>query len=51
MRKPEALHETFSYHPAYYHFVEQEEVTIDYHENGPQNSRGFRALKVWLALR
>jgi aromatic-L-amino-acid/L-tryptophan decarboxylase len=51
VRKPEALHETFSYHPAYYHFVEQEEATIDYHEYGPQNSRGFRALKVWLALR
>src|SRR6266566_1829256 len=50
VRKPEALRETFSYHPPYYHFVE-EPSTIDYHEYGPQNSRGFRALKVWLALR
>ena len=50
VRKPEALRETFSYHPPYYHFAE-ELSTIDYHEYGPQNSRGFRALKVWLALR
>jgi glutamate/tyrosine decarboxylase-like PLP-dependent enzyme len=39
---------TFSYHPSYYHFGE--DVT-NYFEYGPQNSRGFRALKVWLALR
>ena len=51
VRKPEALRETFSYHPPYYHFADQDEPTIDYHEYGPQNSRGFRALKVWLALR
>src|SRR5712691_5890033 len=51
VRKPEALRETFSYHPPYYHFADQSEPTIDYHEYGPQNSRGFRALKVWLALR
>ena len=24
---------------------------MNYYEYGPQNSRGFRALKVWLALR
>lgn len=50
VRKPEALREAFSYHPPYYHFGE-EASTIDYYEYGPQNSRGFRALKVWLALR
>jgi glutamate/tyrosine decarboxylase-like PLP-dependent enzyme len=50
VRKPDALRETFSYHPPYYHFGE-DASTIDYHEYGPQNSRGFRALKVWLALR
>jgi aromatic-L-amino-acid decarboxylase len=50
VRKPEALRDTFSYHPPYYHFAE-EPSTIDYNEYGPQNSRGFRALKVWLALR
>ena len=45
------LLETFSYHPEYYHFDghEDEELT-NFYEYGPQNSRGFRALKVWLAL-
>jgi aromatic-L-amino-acid/L-tryptophan decarboxylase len=43
-----ALPAAFSYHPPYYHFGEQVTNFLDY---GPQNSRGFRALKVWLALR
>jgi glutamate/tyrosine decarboxylase-like PLP-dependent enzyme len=51
VRNPEALHDAFSYHPPYYHFADQADPTIDYYEYGPQNSRGFRALKVWLALR
>ena len=51
VRNPEALRDAFSYHPPYYHFADHAELTIDYHEYGPQNSRGFRALKVWLALR
>jgi glutamate/tyrosine decarboxylase-like PLP-dependent enzyme len=38
----------FSYHPSYYHFDDEVTNYVDY---GPQNSRGFRALKVWLALR
>ena len=37
----------FAYHPPYYHFNEQMTNFVDF---GPQNSRGFRALKVWLAL-
>ncbi|MEE8349751.1 MAG: aspartate aminotransferase family protein [Acidobacteriota bacterium] len=41
------LPETFSYHPSYYHFGDE---AINYVDHGPQNSRGFRALKVWLAL-
>lgn len=41
------LRNAFSYHPAYYHFDEQ---FVNYFDYGPQNSRGFRALKVWLAL-
>ena len=36
-----------AYHPAYYHFGVE---AINYFDLGPQNSRGFRALKVWLAL-
>jgi aromatic-L-amino-acid/L-tryptophan decarboxylase len=49
VRDPEALRAAFSYHPPYYHF--EEERATNYVDYGPQNSRGFRALKVWLALR
>jgi aromatic-L-amino-acid/L-tryptophan decarboxylase len=48
VRDPEMLRAAFSYHPPYYHFDERATNYVDY---GPQNSRGFRALKVWLALR
>jgi aromatic-L-amino-acid decarboxylase len=48
VRDAEALRAAFSYHPPYYHFAERATNYVDY---GPQNSRGFRALKVWLALR
>jgi glutamate/tyrosine decarboxylase-like PLP-dependent enzyme len=48
VRDREMLRAAFSYHPPYYHFEEQLTNYVDY---GPQNSRGFRALKVWLALR
>ncbi len=48
VRNPAALRAAFAYHPPYYHFEEQATNFVDY---GPQNSRGFRALKVWLALR
>ena len=48
VRDANALREAFAYHPAYYHFEEHATNYVDY---GPQNSRGFRALKVWLALR
>jgi aromatic-L-amino-acid/L-tryptophan decarboxylase len=47
VRDPEKLREAFSYHPPYYHFGVE---AINYFDLGPQNSRGFRALKVWLAL-
>jgi aromatic-L-amino-acid/L-tryptophan decarboxylase len=43
-----ALRNAFSYHPPYYHFGVEATNYVDY---GLQNSRGFRALKVWLALR
>ena len=48
VRDAEKLRQAFSYHPAYYHFDDQ---VVNYFDYGPQNSRGFRALKVWLALR
>src|SRR5690606_12518483 len=52
VRDQEALRGTFAYTPPYYHFERAEQVPPpNYYELGPQNSRGFRALKVWLALR
>jgi aromatic-L-amino-acid decarboxylase len=52
VRNPATLIDTFSYHPTYYKFEEAaEEGPTNFYEYGPQNSRGFRALKVWLGLR
>ena len=48
VRDPQMLRAAFAYHPPYYHFEERVTNYVDY---GPQNSRGFRALKVWLALK
>jgi aromatic-L-amino-acid/L-tryptophan decarboxylase len=48
VRDADKLRSAFAYHPAYYHFDDQ---VVNYFDYGPQNSRGFRALKVWLALR
>ena len=48
VRDPAALRLAFAYHPPYYHFHEEAANFVDC---GMQNSRGFRALKVWLALR
>ena len=47
VRNPAALRDAFSYHPPYYSFGGE---VLNYFDIGPQNSRGFRALKVWLAL-
>lgn len=44
------LIETYSSHPVYYNFGNDEPLTQNYYEYGLQNSRGFRALKVWIAL-
>jgi glutamate/tyrosine decarboxylase-like PLP-dependent enzyme len=52
VRDPGHLVDAFSHHPAYYNFTGgEDDPQINYHEYGPQNSRGFRALKVWLAIR
>jgi len=48
VRDPEQHRAAFSYHPPYYHFGVEATNFVDY---GPQNSRGFRALKVWLGLK
>jgi len=47
VRDPAALRNAFSYHPPYYSFDAE---ATNYYDLGPQNSRGFRALKIWLAL-
>ena len=51
VRDRQVLVETFGYRPPYYHFDNAEEPPVNFYELGPQNSRGFKALKVWLGLR
>ncbi len=51
IKDPKYLTDTYSAHPDYYNFdAHDEEQVLNYYEYGFQNSRGFRALKVWLAL-
>ncbi|MDP9040584.1 MAG: aminotransferase class V-fold PLP-dependent enzyme [Bacteroidota bacterium] len=51
VKDPNHLTETFSSHPVYYNFsVEDGPAGINFYEYGLQNSRGFRALKVWASL-
>jgi aromatic-L-amino-acid/L-tryptophan decarboxylase len=52
VRDRKLLRDAFVFHPPYYPEVEQgADAPVFFHELGPQNSRGFRALKVWLGLR
>ena len=52
VRDPASLTNAFSFHPEYYRFEEDDgDPRVNFYEHGVQNSRGFRALKVWLALR
>ncbi|HTV00427.1 MAG TPA: aminotransferase class V-fold PLP-dependent enzyme [Luteitalea sp.] len=48
VRDAACLRDAFSYHPPYYHF--DDDHGTNFVDLGPQNSRGFRALKVWLML-
>ena len=51
VKNPNHLLETYSSHPVYYNFGNNDEtLSQNYYEYGLQNSRGFRALKVWLTL-
>ena len=51
VKNQQHLMDTYSSHPAYYNFNSTgEEPAFNYYEYGLQNSRGFRALKVWMAL-
>ena len=51
VKNPKHLIDAYSSHPEYYNFsLTEEGESLNYFEYGLQNSRGFRALKVWLAL-
>ena len=51
VKNPQHLVDAYSAHPVYYNFDNTAgEPTLNYYEYGFQNSRGFRALKVWMAL-
>ncbi|MGI0108248.1 pyridoxal phosphate-dependent decarboxylase family protein [Salinimicrobium sp. WS361] len=51
IKNPQHLLDTYSSHPEYYNFDRSgKEKTQNFYEYGLQNSRGFRALKVWLSL-
>ena len=43
--------DTFSFTPTYYAFSRGDEEVVHFYNYGPQNSRCFRALKVWSILR
>ena len=49
VKDPNHLIQTYSFHPAYYNF-DTNNGAQNYYEYGLQNSRGFRAFKVWLIL-
>ncbi len=53
VRDDATLLAAFSHKPPYYRFdsVEEADPQTNFYERGLQNSRGFRALKVWLGLR
>lgn len=52
VRDPATLADAFSFDPTYYRFDgDPDDPPVNFFSLGPQNSRGFRALKVWLVLR
>jgi len=52
VKNPQDLLDTFAFHPDYYQFdLEGDQPPTNYYELGLQNTRGFRALKVWLAFK
>jgi glutamate/tyrosine decarboxylase-like PLP-dependent enzyme len=51
VRDWKVLYDAFSHRPPYYHFDREDSPEwCNFYELGVQNSRGFRALKVWAAL-
>jgi glutamate/tyrosine decarboxylase-like PLP-dependent enzyme len=52
VRDPQHLLDAYSFHPDYYRLDSTDtDPKVNYYEYGMQNSRGFRALKVWLTLK
>src|SRR5258706_6327764 len=50
-RHPEALRDAFAFKPSYYQFDDNEGQEVkNYFEYGPPDTRGFRALKIWLGF-
>ena len=50
-RDGSALRDAFAFKPPYYQFDDNEGQEVkNYFEYGPQNTRGFRALKIWLGF-
>lgn len=51
IKDAELQRDTFSFHPPYYKFdTVNNEPAYSFVDYSPQNSRGFRGLKVWLGL-
>src|SRR5437773_4203363 len=51
VRRRNDLRDAFAFKPPYYQFDDNEGQEVkNYFEYGPQNSRGFRALKIWLGF-
>jgi aromatic-L-amino-acid/L-tryptophan decarboxylase len=52
VRNKAHLIDAFSFKPPYYNFDgEKTDVPVNFYEYGMQNTRGFKALKVWMAFR
>ncbi|HEU4993995.1 MAG TPA: aspartate aminotransferase family protein [Gemmatimonadaceae bacterium] len=52
VRDPEKLRSAYAFQPPYYRFEgDKEDPPTNFFEWGPQNTRGFRALKVWMTIR
>jgi aromatic-L-amino-acid decarboxylase len=51
VKNPQHLQDAFCFHPPYYNFSgADDDPATNFHEYGLQNTRGFRALKVWVQL-
>lgn len=51
VKSGQTLLDTFSANPEYYGFEEDPNKAVNFFAYGIQNSRGFRALKVWMSFR